>query len=96
MLPLSELERQALTRRPEPRVGCRRKAAQADAETDFQRAVRSPNITIGAGYKRNLNDNSVAFGLTIPLQIFNRNEGGWPEPWPDGNAHHIGQLKQET
>ena len=75
MLPVSELERQALTRRPDL-ASAAVEERRADTEMDFQRAVRSPNITIGAGYKRNLNDNSVAFGLTIPLQIFNRNEGG--------------------
>ena len=48
---------------------------RADTETLLQRAVRSPNITVGGGYKRNLVDNSLVFGVTIPLKVFNRNEG---------------------
>jgi cobalt-zinc-cadmium efflux system outer membrane protein len=48
---------------------------RADTETLLQRAMRSPNITVGGGYKRNLVDNSIVFGVTIPLKIFNRNEG---------------------
>jgi cobalt-zinc-cadmium efflux system outer membrane protein len=41
----------------------------------LQRALRSPNITVGGGYKRNLFDNSFVLGITIPLKVFNRNEG---------------------
>ena len=75
ILPLTELERQGLARRPDL-TSAAVEERRADTETLLQRAIRSPNITIGAGYKRNLNENSVAFGLTIPLKIFNRNEGG--------------------
>ena len=38
--------------------------------------MRSPNITLTGGYKRNLLDNTVAFGIAFPLKLFNRNEGG--------------------
>ena len=48
---------------------------RADTETMLQRAIRSPNITVGGGYKRNTFDNSFVFGVTIPLKVFNRNEG---------------------
>jgi outer membrane protein, heavy metal efflux system len=48
---------------------------RSDTEIRLQRAIRSPNISVGAGYKRNLTDNAVVFGLTIPLKVFNRNEG---------------------
>jgi cobalt-zinc-cadmium efflux system membrane fusion protein len=50
--------------------------ARADTETRLQRAIRSPNLTVGGGYKRNAIDNSFVVGVTLPLQIFNRNEGG--------------------
>ena len=71
---LSELIGIALKQRPDiaARLEERRRA---DTETRLQRAIRSPNITIGGGYKRNLIENSVVFGITIPLKIFNRNEG---------------------
>lgn len=75
LLSLAELERQALAKRPDLMASIFEQR-RADTETLRQRAIRSPNITVGAGYKRNLNENSVVFGVTIPLKIFNRNEGG--------------------
>jgi outer membrane protein, heavy metal efflux system len=72
--PLAELLRIARDRRPDmaSRIGEKRRA---DTETRLQRAIRAPNITIGGGYKRNVIDNSIVFGVTVPLKIFNRNEG---------------------
>ncbi|MFN8006818.1 MAG: TolC family protein [Terriglobia bacterium] len=75
LLSLAELERQALAKRPDLMASVFEQR-RADTETLLQRAIRSPNITVGAGYKRNLNENSVVYGVTIPLKIFNRNEGG--------------------
>jgi cobalt-zinc-cadmium efflux system outer membrane protein len=72
--PLSELQRIAFERRPDM-ASRLEEQRRADTETLLQRAIRSPNITIGGGYKRNLVDNAVVFGVTIPLKIFNRNEG---------------------
>jgi outer membrane protein, heavy metal efflux system len=73
--PLNELLRMALQKRPEIASALQQKA-RADTETRLQRAIRSPNITVGGGYKRNAVDNSFVVGVTLPLQIFNRNEGG--------------------
>jgi cobalt-zinc-cadmium efflux system outer membrane protein len=53
-----------------------REKNRADTETRLQRANRASNITVGGGYKRNLNDNSYVLGITVPLKIFDRNEGG--------------------
>ena len=71
---MSELVRMALRQRPDiaARLEERRRA---EAETRLQRATQSPNITVGGGYKRNLTENAAVFGVTIPLKIFNRNEG---------------------
>lgn len=71
---LSELVQMALKQRPD--IAARvEEHRRADTETRLQRALRSPNFTVGGGYKRNLTDNTVVFGITIPLKIFNRNEG---------------------
>ena len=75
LLALEELERQAVAKRPDLKASILEQR-RADTETLRQRAIRSPNITVGGGYKRNLNENSVVYGVTIPLKIFNRNEGG--------------------
>jgi len=57
------------------------RAAQAEiqravAQNRFQRAISSPNITVGGGYKRNGPDHSLVFSVTIPLPVFDRNQGG--------------------
>ena len=72
--PLDELIRMAVKQRPDLAARLQGKR-RADTETMLQRATRSPNVTVGGGYKRNLTENSVVFGVTIPLKIFNRNEG---------------------
>jgi cobalt-zinc-cadmium efflux system outer membrane protein len=73
--PLIELLRGALDKRPEMASALQQKA-RADTETQLQRAMRSPNVTVGGGYKRSGVDNSFVLGVSVPLQIFNRNEGG--------------------
>jgi cobalt-zinc-cadmium efflux system outer membrane protein len=73
-VPLRELLRMAMERRPDMASRLQEKK-RADTETTLQRALRSPNITVGGGYKRNMFDNSLVFGVTIPLKVFNRNEG---------------------
>lgn len=73
--PRDELFQIALQKRPDIASVLQQKA-RADTETRLQRAIRSPNLTVGGGYKRNAVDNSFVVGVTLPLQIFNRNEGG--------------------
>jgi outer membrane protein, heavy metal efflux system len=72
--PLNDLIQTALKQRPDLAARLQ-EIKRADAETMLQRAIRSPNITVGGGYKRSGADNSFVLGVTIPLQIFNRNEG---------------------
>jgi cobalt-zinc-cadmium efflux system outer membrane protein len=72
--PLDELFRIAMKNRPDM-ASALQQQARADTETRLQRAIRSPNMTVGGGYKRNAMDNSFVFGITLPLQIFNRNQG---------------------
>jgi outer membrane protein, heavy metal efflux system len=73
--PYPELQRRALAKRPDL-MASMFEQKRADTETLHQRALRSPNITVTGGYKRNLLDNSVVFGVALPLKVFNRNEGG--------------------
>ena len=72
--PLRDLIETALKQRPDLAAYLEAEK-RADTEIRLQRAYRSPNISVGAGYKRNLADNAVVFGLTIPIKVFNRNEG---------------------
>ncbi len=71
---LDELIRIALSQRPDL-AALEQENKRADTETRLQRVLRSPNITVGGGYKRNGSDNTVVFGVTLPLKLFNRNEG---------------------
>lgn len=67
--PASGLER--------PDLGSAREALRrAESETRLQRALRTPNITLGGGYKRDFGSNAIVFGVTIPLALWNRNQGG--------------------
>lgn len=65
----------ALTNRPDL-LAAKSEEARADTQTRLQRALRTPNVTAGGGYQRDFGTNSVAFGVTVPLPIFNRNPGG--------------------
>jgi cobalt-zinc-cadmium efflux system outer membrane protein len=65
----------ALARRPDV-VAAQHEVVRADTETRLQRALRTPNITIGGGYQHAFGTNAVVFGATVPLPVFNRNPGG--------------------
>jgi cobalt-zinc-cadmium efflux system outer membrane protein len=73
--PLMGLQAQALERRPDL-ASATRDVLRAEVETRLQHALRSPNITVGGGYKRDGPFNTLVLGATVPLQVFNRNEGG--------------------
>jgi cobalt-zinc-cadmium efflux system outer membrane protein len=66
---------QALAARPDI-LGARQEQSLAETATRLQRALRTPNMTIGAGYRKSFGTNAIVFGATIPLPIFNRNQGG--------------------
>ena len=69
------LRQQALAKRPDI-LAAAQDVARADTETQLQRALRTPNITVGGGYKRDFGTNGVVFGATVPLPIFKGNPGG--------------------
>ena len=65
----------ALANRPDL-TAIRQEQARADTETRLQRALRTPNVTVGGGYRRDFGANGIVFGVTVPLPISNRNQGG--------------------
>jgi len=71
----ASLRTQALALRPDL-LAARREVQRADTETRLQRALRTPNITAGGGYRRDFGINAVVFGVTVPLPLSNRNQGG--------------------
>jgi outer membrane protein, heavy metal efflux system len=56
------------------------RAALARADTVVQREIaqRTPNVTVGVGYQQNFNDRASqgTYQVSVPLPIFNRNQGG--------------------
>ena len=71
----SPLIAQAITRRPDV-AATQRELARTETETRLQRALRTPNVTVGGGYRRDFGTNAVVFGATVPLPLFNHNQGG--------------------
>ena len=65
----------ALSSRPDL-LAAQRTVQRADTETSLQRALRTPNITVGGGYRRDFGSDGVVFGVTVPLPFSNRNQGG--------------------
>ena len=69
------LRTQALSSRPDL-LAAQRAVQRADTETSLQRALRTPNVTLGGGYRRDFGADGVVFGVTVPLPFSNRNQGG--------------------
>lgn len=66
---------QAMAQRPDLQ-GARVTQSQAETTTRLQRALRTPNLTLGGGYQNNFGSDGVVVGVAVPLPFFNRNEGG--------------------
>ena len=65
----------ALANRPDL-VGARQDAARAGSEVRLQQALRTPNLTIGAGFRRDFGENGVILSASVPLPVFDRNAAG--------------------
>ncbi len=74
-LDAASLRTQALALRPDL-LAAQREVQRADTATRLQRALRTPNITVGGGYRRDFGSSAVVFGVTVPLPLSNRNQGG--------------------
>ena len=70
----TQLQQQAVSGRPDV-LAARSEVRRAESETRLQRALRTPNITVGGGYRRDFGTNALVFGATIPLPLTNRNQG---------------------
>jgi len=65
----------ALASRPDLEAA-RREQDRATAGLRLQQALRKPSLFIGAGLKRDFGTNGFIFTFGVPLQLFNRNQGG--------------------
>lgn len=71
---LASLKQKALSNRPDLQAA-ERGAALAERRIALEQARGIPDIIPFAGYKRVGVDNTVQFGITIPLRINNKNQG---------------------
>lgn len=71
---LASLKQKALGNRPDLQAA-ERSAALAKRRIALEKALGIPDITPFAGYKRVGVDNTLLFGVTIPLRINNKNQG---------------------
>ncbi|MBI1941798.1 MAG: TolC family protein, partial [Acidobacteria bacterium] len=72
---LADLQSEALRARAD--LAAQRELLERDRrQKTVEEALAMPNITPFFGYKRNEIDNTVVFGVDLPLPFFNRNQGG--------------------
>lgn len=69
-----ELQAQSMQTRPDL-LAERQRLERNRQDLRLQKAEAVPNITPSFGYKRDFGTNTAAFGLNIPLPLFNRNQG---------------------
>src|SRR5881396_1984683 len=72
---LERLRQQALAERPDVQAAMREVTA-AEERLSLERARARPDLTPFVGYKRVALDNSVLFGVSVPLRIRDRNQAG--------------------
>lgn len=66
--------------------------AHRQAELDVESSKAIPDLTLSGSYRRleQSNDNTLVFGMTVPLNWFNRNQGGIAKA-----RHRLSKAEQE-
>ncbi len=73
-LSLEELLQRAITNRPDY-LAARDTVNKAEADVRLAYANGTTDIAVGSEYKRNGPDNTIGFTVSMPLRIFDRNQG---------------------
>ncbi len=71
----ASLVARAVSARPDV-AAARQDRVRAAAESDLQRALKTPNLSVSAGMRRDFGTNGLALGLTMPLPLLDRNAPG--------------------
>lgn len=68
----------------------------SEEELRLQEKERTPDLTLGLGYRRDssVDDNAVVLGFSLPLPLFNKNEGGIAEA--TANIEKSQALERQT
>jgi outer membrane protein, heavy metal efflux system len=69
------LTSQALASRPDIKAA-RQEQVRAQAELSLQQALRTPNLSVTGGYRRDFGSNGLVWGVAIPLPVLDRNASG--------------------
>jgi len=66
--------------------------SQRQAVVEYERSKSIPDVSLEAGYRRleESNDNAIIFGISIPLQFFDRNQGAIAEA-----RHRLSKAKAQ-
>jgi outer membrane protein, heavy metal efflux system len=65
----------AIAARPDL-AAARQEQVRALAEIELQKALRTPNVSVGGGMKRDFGVNGLVWGVSVPLPVFDRNAAG--------------------
>lgn len=72
---IQSLQEQAEMNRPD--LAAQKQRVERELrQKGLQQSLAVPDVTPAFGYKRDLGANTVAFGVSLPLPLFNRNQGG--------------------
>jgi cobalt-zinc-cadmium efflux system outer membrane protein len=93
--PLPSLRAEAVQTRPDLKAQ-RQRITRTREQIALERALRFPNVSPFVGYKRDFGDDTVLFGLEVPLPLFNRNQGGIVRANAEGERESFQQQRMET
>lgn len=93
---LPALHAEAIQSRPDLKAQHQR-IDRALEQTGLEQARRFPNLFPFVGYKRNFSEDSVLFGVSAPLPLFNRNQGGVvrAQAEKEREAFHLRRLETQ-
>ncbi|MDD5559257.1 TolC family protein [Candidatus Methylomirabilis sp.] len=92
---LAPLHAEALQSRPDLKAQHQR-FVRAHEQTGLEQARRFPNLFPFVGYKRNFSEDSVMFGVSAPLPLFNRNQGGIVRAQAEEERESLQLRRSET
>lgn len=86
---------QALAARPDL-AGIRREQDRAQAALGLQRALRTPSLVVGGGFKRDFGTSGLVLSLSMPIRIFNGNQAGIARAEAEGRIAAARVAEAET
>ncbi len=92
---LPSLRAEAVQTRPDLKAQ-RQRIIRTREQIALEQALRFPNVSPFVGYKRDFGDNTVLFGVEVPLPLFNRNQGGIVRAKAEGERESFQRQRIET